>query len=699
MSLFKSIISSLLLTSTSLWTAPLLTHIDIDVTSPQGEVNRHLFGHLIVGADSFRVYQNSGHELFATRHGHGIWNPRTRSPDERILTILKGYRPGMLRYPDGLGVHHFDWKETIGPLNERPIFQFGLDEFLYICERVGADPIIVVSEYRATLQDLADLVEYLNMPATPEFPWAMKRAENGREEPWGVRYFEMGNESWIDHRVGVPNEVRSGPDVGRHATAMAAAMKAVDPTIRTSVPYHTSEDFWNEAVLSHIGNDIDAIAVHIYPVRYGGPMLEGQIKEDFLQAVLLAGNQGFHKIQTVYQDAKAKAGRSLPIWLTEYNAGLVQRQTPQSYRFSLAAALMSLDMIGRSLHPEHKVENAIYWQWLNGFFGTVRTVEFPENERLTTDPWLRAAHHLFHLWGQNFSEILLPATVSGPRVTTNGFGSILPMVDEFARPARRLAEINLLDFGSLEDVRLDGVRGRVTGTNDYFFEIDGMTGQETYPTFGRISLRHVPEELRPPVPGLSYRVSFESRWIAEPGSSPVFLGLQIGDIRGWNASGSAQYIASIQDATDWESFNFVYQPRSDTEAVSFLGRLKGGSTPAKGRLEIRNLTVTPEVSATLPAPHAVSAYASLDRDHRWVEVILLNLSNSEEMPVHLRLNGASATGEVTLNAVGGESAAAVGDPFGGILNFTDVRIPVQSDGTVKLTLPPHSMTAARILLQ
>ena len=81
-------------------------------------------------------------------------------------------------------LHNYNWKKTVGPLEQRPEQQFGLPEFMTWCEETDSIPILGVAVYWGTAADGADLVEYLNSPNDGTNPnggtdWAAVRAADG----------------------------------------------------------------------------------------------------------------------------------------------------------------------------------------------------------------------------------------------------------------------------------------------------------------------------------------------------------------------------------------------------------------------------------------------------------------------------------------------------------------------------------------
>jgi alpha-L-arabinofuranosidase len=143
-----------------------------------------------------------------------------------LTDIVAAIHPKVLRFPGGNYVEgvtvdtRWDWKQTIGPIWERPGHEnsawgywsddgLGLLEFLELAEELGATPVIGVwagltldgtviaqDELAPYVQDALDLVEYVTGPVTS--PWGARRAADGHPHPFRIPYLEIGNEDFLN---------------------------------------------------------------------------------------------------------------------------------------------------------------------------------------------------------------------------------------------------------------------------------------------------------------------------------------------------------------------------------------------------------------------------------------------------------------------------------------------------------------------
>ena len=170
---------------------------------------------LVVHADQGKetinknIYGHFAEHLGRCVYG-GIWVgedspiPNTRGIRNDVIEALKEISVPVIRWPGGCFADAYHWKEGIGPKDERPELvnlswggiednSFGTHEFLDFCELIGAEPYLAVNVGSGTVQEARDWVAYVNLK---NGPMADLRKKNGREEPWNVKYWGIGNESW-----------------------------------------------------------------------------------------------------------------------------------------------------------------------------------------------------------------------------------------------------------------------------------------------------------------------------------------------------------------------------------------------------------------------------------------------------------------------------------------------------------------------
>lgn len=174
--------------------------VSIIVNADQGKetISRHLYGHFS---------EHLGHCIYG-----GYWVgsdseiPNTNGIRNDVVQALRKINIPNLRWPGGCFADEYHWMDGIGPPSERPKMvnthwggvtednSFGTHEFLELCEQLGTEPVICGNVGSGSVQEMSQWVEYINFDGIS--PMADLRRVNGREEPWGVTYWGVGNENW-----------------------------------------------------------------------------------------------------------------------------------------------------------------------------------------------------------------------------------------------------------------------------------------------------------------------------------------------------------------------------------------------------------------------------------------------------------------------------------------------------------------------
>jgi len=157
------------------------------------------------------IYGHFSEHLGACIYG-GIWVgrnssiPNTDGIRNDVLTALREIKIPNLRWPGGCFADTYHWKDGIGPQSQRASIvntnwggvtednSFGTHEFMRLNELLGCDAYINGNVGSGTVREMAEWVEYLTSDA--DSPMTRLRKQNGREEPWKVRYWAIGNENW-----------------------------------------------------------------------------------------------------------------------------------------------------------------------------------------------------------------------------------------------------------------------------------------------------------------------------------------------------------------------------------------------------------------------------------------------------------------------------------------------------------------------
>ncbi len=201
----------------------------------------------------------------------GIFEPDSPLSDgdgfrEDVIKALKDIKVPVIRWPGGCYVSAYDWKKGVGK-NRIPAFDkawrveephtFGTDEFIKFCKKVGCEPYICTNAGTGDAEAMSDWVEYCNL--RDEGVYAKERIANGNKEPYGVKYWSVGNENWGDWEMGSKDR----EEWGRFVRESAKMMLRVDPSLQISAASIVDLD-WNLNLLKNAGKYLDWISIHGY---------------------------------------------------------------------------------------------------------------------------------------------------------------------------------------------------------------------------------------------------------------------------------------------------------------------------------------------------------------------------------------------------------------------------------------------------
>jgi alpha-L-arabinofuranosidase len=654
--------------------------ISVDASQRLGPVNRLVLGQNIEAGDDAYIFSSNTTDMNLIRTGDGFWNPAANAPDSSVAEQSKAVGMSMLRYPGGCLAHNYDWRKTVGPGAKKNGWLFGLDEYMSLCRVLGADPMITVSDYVLPADQMptnaAGLVEYLNSPADAAHPWAMKRSAWGHPEPYHVRWFELGNESIHgNHRV-LPHRQFSPEQYASYANATAAAMRKVDPSIKIGIvtvpgPGDDVESEWNRSVVHLAGQSADFVVIHLY-----APQVKGAVASDdlLMQATMAVGDQSERAFARYHQMITRENGHDLPLAVTEYNGQLEDSVKP--YRFTLGEALMCADLLRIVLNPSLKIATANYWQFLNGYFGMLRTTPGsatgkPEREE--------PALPLFQLWGQHFGAQLVRDDVLAPHAEFSGIGSVLPAKGTTGVDRRKLGNIALDPYLQLQ--RLTGPLVSVDRQgSDFVLHLHAIRA-DTYPLLARI-----PVPNHDPGNPIEFEVNFDASFVPNRGTDTPQLGIGLGDSAGWNSTHSGIGLDGIQ--TDTRHFEGTYRPLSSTQSIDLTARIQTQAKNVDGALRISNLSIVAYSSGHHPAYALLTSTASISNDGSTLYLVVFNKSADSAIPGNIHIQGFSAQKAAFWEVNGPQLQSTEG------VRETASGSPVPLSGSTSAThvFPAHSMT-------
>ena len=230
-----------------------------------GTINRNIYGHFA---------EHLGRCIYGGIYvGEGSDIPNENGMRRDVVAALKRLDIPVLRWPGGCFADTYHWRDGIGPKAGRKTIvntnwggvtednAFGTHEFMELCRQLGCDAYISGNVGSGTVQELSDWVEYCNMGGIS--PMADLRRANGREEPWFVKYWGIGNEAW-----GCGGNMRPAyyADLCRQYATYMRDYAPGQRIYKIASGANVDDYAWTKTVAEQAGHTIDALSLHYYTV-------------------------------------------------------------------------------------------------------------------------------------------------------------------------------------------------------------------------------------------------------------------------------------------------------------------------------------------------------------------------------------------------------------------------------------------------
>lgn len=405
---------------------PVTADVVVNLDAPGPVIDRHIYG---------QFAEHLGRGIY-----EGIWvGEKSRIPNIRgyrkdVVEALRHIHVPVIRWPGGCFSEIYDWRDGIGPRRSRPTRvtmnwpnsidsnQFGTHEFLDFAELIGADAYVSGNVGSMTPRDMAQWIEYMTSDQ-PESTLVQQRKRNGRDKPWRVPYFGIGNETW-----GCGGDMRPeyAADVNARY-AMFARAPAGYPMVKVasgaSVQGGGDFEAFTAAMMAHIGQT-QALSFHYYAMPDGpkGPAV-GFDEAAWATELALARRMEPLVTRTEAIMDRADPARKISLFVDEWGSWYLQPpEAPEgahyqqnSLRDAMVAAL-TLDIFHR--HTA-RIRMANIAQMVNVLQAMILT----DKERMILTP----TYHVFDMYQPFMGATPLPASVAAPEYR-HGEAS-MPMID------------------------------------------------------------------------------------------------------------------------------------------------------------------------------------------------------------------------------------------------------------------------------
>ena len=394
-----------------------MNRIVLNVDAAATRISRHIYGHFA---------EHLGRCIY-----DGLWVgressiPNTRGIRDDLVAALRALAIPNLRWPGGCFADDYHWRDGVGPQAQRASMvnahwggvtednSFGTHEFMDLCEMLECEPYICGNVGSGTVREMSDWVQY--MTASASCPMSDLRAANGRPDPWKVRYWGVGNETW---GCGGSMRVEYYADVyRRYATYLRN--QPDNKLYRIAVGPSTDDYHWTDVMMREAGKMMDGLSLHYYTVTgsWGRKGSATEFSQDEWMACMRKAcyiEELVTRHSTIMDryDPERRVGLIVDEWGTWHDvepgtnpAFLYQQNT---LRDALVAGL-SLNIF--NAHAE-RVHMANIAQTIN----VLQAMALTSKDRLVLTP----SYHVFEMYKGHQDANLIPLTAQVEQIESEG---------------------------------------------------------------------------------------------------------------------------------------------------------------------------------------------------------------------------------------------------------------------------------------
>ena len=642
----------------------LVASVEIASIKAVAPVNRMVFGNNVIGNKiKYQV------DLF-NKTGGGLWDPDNDKPNPIAVKLIKDAGIDVLRWPGGGWKGSFNLEELVGPAERRKHHTFGLPEFMKLCEEVGAEALITLPPEREFIRSGAGLVAYLNGRRTDIVDeryrkWAELREKDGRQEPWGVTYFEFGNETYLGSML-AQQYIDNFVDFKR-------LIENISPNVKLGAVLEDSDNVgsgWTYEVVSQLSGVADFFSIHPYIPK----ITDKEIKRFGLKKVALSAMASDADLQfrlNEYRRLFDQVGvpPTTKIAVTEFNGHFVQNE-PYPLRFSILNTVHNADFIRVFLKPENRIQLAAYWQLVDSYWGMIRL-----DKRRKGGFSLQSDYLLYALLSDYVFENLVGVSIDSPAYEFEGAGIVSPRLKEhkcgewqpYGYPIDSKWRIRMRS--GADEAQVNGVL-RIS-----------FNGEED------LNYHHV-FKILPAKPGKLYRVNVMAKATDLKGK----VGIAVEDARGWSETLYQPSNIQLTGNTSWQRVSVVFKSLVDTEFMRISVRHVKGSGQLSGIVEFKDLYIE-EMDYVHPPIDILTGFATASANGKELGFVLINKHLTSSVNVRLFVpngyrfvNGKVVKGSVFYDTNFGGASRVKTESIGSSLS---------NEGYWEVVLPPMSVSAVK----
>ena len=438
----------------------------IDTNAPGATISRNIYG---------QFAEHLGTGIYG-----GIWVgedskiPNIKGFRKDVVEALKKIHVPVVRWPGGCFADLYHWRDGIGPRAKRPTRinvhwggvtednAFGTHEFMDFAELIGADAYVSGNVGSLTPYDMAQWVEY--MTSSENASLANERRKNGRDKPWNLKYFGIGNETW--GCGGNMSGDYSASVNARYSTFVTAPASMGMIKVASGGSYNRNEgDFesFTEAMMKG-GGRMQALSAHYYAM----PALHAKKKpatafseDEWAEELSYALEMEPYITRTAAVMDKYDPEKKVPIYMDEWGSWYLQEPGSHPGFLYQQNSLRDAEVAALTLNIFHRHTDRVKMANIAQMINVLQAMILTDKEKMLLTP----TYHVFDMYQPFMEATPFKATVSTAHYTSGKYK--LPLIDVSAARGKDgkiyLAIVNTDPHKSVDvKTNLNGVgRGRI----------------------------------------------------------------------------------------------------------------------------------------------------------------------------------------------------------------------------------------------
>lgn len=233
----------------------------INTSRKQGKISKYIYG---------QFAEHLGRCIYEGVYVEDSDIPNKNGMRTDVVNALRELEIPVLRWPGGCFADDYHWRDGIDDKKTRPYMvntnwggvvennHFGTHEFFELCEQLGTEAYVCGNVGSGTVQEMRDWVEYMTFDG--DSPLANERRKNGREKPWKLKFFGVGNENW-----GCGGNMRAeyySDEYKRYATFIRNYGE--EPIYKIAGGPNADDSNWMETLMQNVADAAEGISLHCY---------------------------------------------------------------------------------------------------------------------------------------------------------------------------------------------------------------------------------------------------------------------------------------------------------------------------------------------------------------------------------------------------------------------------------------------------